>query len=746
MAPTKRRKTTLATVISVPFVILIISSVTLVGYFSYRSGLEVSYEAAAEVRRMTYSRVLEHLTSFLSAPRKINQANAGSIRLQDLNIENPRSLQNHFWQQLQVFRKVSYIHFSNTMGGISLVARRADGSFVARQTEGFNAGRYNMYQLTPEGERGEAIKTGDSFDARVRPWYKKALNAKKPAWSDIYPFVTDKALGITAVHPVTSQDGQLQGVLATDILLSHIHDYLHELKKESQIGEVFIFEPSGLLVASSSTEKPYRNADNNPSLKRIHATDSTSPLIRTAYLQLSEQLGDLSQITASRQLTFDFNGEQHSLQLSPFRDSMGLNWVIAISVPEAQFATQLEESAQITVALCLVTLVISILLSLHLAKRVSRPVTDLEKAVYSLYKGNWNQTVSAGKIEEIDALARMFNTMLHHLRKLFGEINDRNEKLEATRVALNQANRALKQRVKSTSSELTESEERYRRLSEVAFEGIIIHSNGRIIDGNKAVEEILGYSLKAIIGQNLQDFVEPEYQDFVTKKIAACSTEPFELVALNKQNEKLILEVRATETPLQGKQVGVFIIRDITKRKQAEERLHMLATTDPLTKACNRRHFQELAEDELRKSQRFDHPLTLMLLDIDFFKDINDSYGHTVGDEVIQAIMPVCQDQLRDVDIIGRFGGDEFSIIMPETNSEGATLVAERLRASLADIAIFHENQIINISVSIGIASLDRETIHYTELVKQADKALYKAKAKGRNCCVVYTPPGQQPD
>ncbi|MDR3395329.1 MAG: diguanylate cyclase, partial [Parasulfuritortus sp.] len=178
----------------------------------------------------------------------------------------------------------------------------------------------------------------------------------------------------------------------------------------------------------------------------------------------------------------------------------------------------------------------------------------------------------------------------------------------------------------------------------------------------------------------------------------------------------------------------IGIHTDISEQKMVALELERQARTDHLTGVSNRGYFMELAEHELRRSVRYGTPLTVFMMDIDFFKQINDRYGHKVGDTVLKKLTEVCLDELREVDIIGRMGGEEFAIILPETViSEGAE-VAERLRKTIANTAIPMEAGLpLHCTVSIGVTALSSMDDNIDVLLNLADKALYEAKNSGRN-------------
>lgn len=161
--------------------------------------------------------------------------------------------------------------------------------------------------------------------------------------------------------------------------------------------------------------------------------------------------------------------------------------------------------------------------------------------------------------------------------------------------------------------------------------------------------------------------------------------------------------------------------------------LERLATTDPLTGVYNRRYFMDFATKEFLRSQRYSTVFCVIQMDLDHFKKINDTHGHAVGDEVIKAFTTNCLEVLRESDVLGRIGGEEFSIILPETEMEGTLIVAERFRQAIADLKLYVDDQIVHFTVSIGVAKLRQEDSGIEAVLRRADEALYLAKNGGRN-------------
>src|SRR6267142_5348813 len=183
-------------------------------------------------------------------------------------------------------------------------------------------------------------------------------------------------------------------------------------------------------------------------------------------------------------------------------------------------------------------------------------------------------------------------------------------------------------------------------------------------------------------------------------------------------------------------------------RTRLYERAQHLATTDGLTGVLNRRTFNSQLQGRLREALRYNRPLSLLLLDVDHFKRVNDTYGHPAGDVVLQGIAALAQHQARETDIVARYGGEEMALILPETDAQGAHAIAERLRKAAADGTHATDQGVIQVTISIGLATWPGPVDSAEELLEAADKALYRAKQAGRNRVAAANPasPGAHRD
>lgn len=277
---------------------------------------------------------------------------------------------------------------------------------------------------------------------------------------------------------------------------------------------------------------------------------------------------------------------------------------------------------------------------------------------------------------------------------------------------------------------------------------VIADPQGTIQYVNPAFEQISGYSVSEAIGQNPRILKSGEQSVEFYQKLwdTITSGQIWRGEFHNRRKDGSLYWEAATIAPVQdnaGQITNYIAIKeDITERKRLEANLERLATTDSLTGVLNRRQLTKLADLELERAQRYQHPTSVIMLDIDHFKKINDRYGHAAGDLAIQQTAQTLLENLRNIDYLGRYGGDEFTIVLPETDLERAQQIAERLRTKVEKQSIQSEEKTIQLSISLGLAcvSSPAETPpwKFDAATQLADKALYAAKEAGRNCVRVY--------
>lgn len=323
----------------------------------------------------------------------------------------------------------------------------------------------------------------------------------------------------------------------------------------------------------------------------------------------------------------------------------------------------------------------------------------------------------------------------------------------AHEVELQEKNRELVGSLEYAVSETRDREEKFRIIADYSHSWEAwFATDGRLLWVNPSVERLTGYTAEECMGQRSHpmEIVHPEDREKVARAMAAAGKQPslkeLEFRAVCKDGSVrwcAVVSQPAIDTG--GVNVGFRAsIRDISDRKALQQQLELLASTDPLTGVINRRRFFHTAEAELYRARRYDRPLVLALVDIDYFKRINDTHGHAVGDECLKTLAHGFANRLRRSDLFARFGGEEFVLLLPETQLGDGLRLCERLRQMVETLKLQAQgkSETFGFTVSIGVADLQHEGDSLNQLLARADAALYKAKRDGRNQ-VAYGAPVQ---
>jgi diguanylate cyclase (GGDEF)-like protein/PAS domain S-box-containing protein len=298
--------------------------------------------------------------------------------------------------------------------------------------------------------------------------------------------------------------------------------------------------------------------------------------------------------------------------------------------------------------------------------------------------------------------------------------------------------------------ELKEGEERYRAVVEQTSEAIFLvdSETRRFVQANAAARGLFGYTMDELRGITLDDvtIANSEHTTSHLQSTTGSLRLSTERRYACKDGSVVPVEVTDSHITYGGRDVLCVVARDITDRKRAETVLRELAMRDGLTGLYNRREMQRILKEAVERYQRFEESTALILLDLDHFKSVNDTYGHQVGDDVLRWASKVLLEMKRQGDKVARFGGEEMAIIMPGANIETAVELAERMRRALAAQPFefaqgpegSEEKVLVPITVSLGVAVLNKHVESAQTLVEAADQALYEAKRSGRDCTRQY--------
>ena len=361
-------------------------------------------------------------------------------------------------------------------------------------------------------------------------------------------------------------------------------------------------------------------------------------------------------------------------------------------------------------------LLVAVVLGFSSVRTVTAPVQKLREAALAVTGGALETHVDVQRHDELGELADAFNTMTRGLRerealKVTLALSETLELKEVLERLLDSLARAVPFQEASILVETRDA------MNVVVSRGTRGKDESHRLVPNSAHVERAVTTLQPAVNDGRQMMALPLIQRGVGIGV----------VCLESNRPYTDAEVRLAHSLTQPAAMAV-------ENARLFDEVQRLATLDGLTSTYNRRHFMDLAQLQYDNARRFGHPLTAMMLDVDHFKRINDRHGHHVGDQVLRMLAERCRGALRSVDVLGRYGGEEFALLLPGTTQHNAaSVLAERIRRRVADEPINTDDGAVRVTVSVGVAELDSEMRGPEDLFKRADAALYEAKQAGRN-------------
>jgi signal transduction histidine kinase/DNA-binding NarL/FixJ family response regulator len=431
MTPTKNsKKISLRLTLVTPFVLQIFAAVGLTGYLSLRNGQQAVNNLVSQLQTETSLRVGQHLDSYIAKSHQILQANWDAVNLELLKVKDTQKLGHYFWRQVKT-ADVGYIIYGGQNGDFAAAGKYfEDGSITIDEISPKQHGddHVYIYKTDAQGKRTKLALDNGQYNFRREAWYQAASQQGKLWWSPIYQWeVTPFPLNIAVSRPVYDKNHKLVGVLAVEQRLSQVSDFLRQLKV-SPSGQTFIIGRDGFLIGSSVDEQPFRVVNDKP--QRLKVTESKDPLVRAAGQQLFDRFDNLKQISVSQQFEFWLKGNRQFVQVTPWQDVNGIDWLVVVAVPESEFMGQIEANTRLTILLCLLALAIATGIGVYTANWITRPILHLSAASEAIAAGQMDQQVEEFKVNELNTLARSFNRMAQQLRESFNILANTNEELE----------------------------------------------------------------------------------------------------------------------------------------------------------------------------------------------------------------------------------------------------------------------------------------------------------------------------
>jgi signal transduction histidine kinase len=418
----------LQAILIVPFVLQIFATVGIVGYLSYKNGQRAVNDLATQLETEVGGKIKQNVEIFLDTAQNSHDVFAASIESGTVDTQNFAQLEHEFWHQLK-YGLVPDLFFANPQGDL-IGVQLEDGEATTRVKDRSTGNNRHKYLLDDRGNRIKLVQTR-AYNTLDRPWYKAAIRGTQPTWSAVYPSTNLLFPEISAVRPIYDKSGNLLGVLGSEMTLEQISNFLGNLKISAS-GQAFIIERNGELIASSTAEAPFIIEEHGKDKfeKRILASNSINPLTQATAKQLLNQFGSLEQIKQRQHFTFQLNGELQIVQVEPFQDGRGIDWLIAIVIPESDFMGQINANTRTTILLCAIALGLAIILGIYTSHWIAQPILELNQASKAIAEGNLDRQVADNPIRELNTVGQSFNHMANQLQASFSALERSNAELE----------------------------------------------------------------------------------------------------------------------------------------------------------------------------------------------------------------------------------------------------------------------------------------------------------------------------
>ncbi|GEM_PF-2687496 len=581
-----QKKISLHIAFILPFMGLILFSAGLTSYLSFRNSQQAVNDMTRALRDEITARIEEHLQRYLNVPYLVNQSVFNALTLGTLDPQQPLLIGRSLCQQLQLFPELNSISLANAQGGTINAQRQEDGQVRLLMTQDFLPGENLVF--APDTRQGcKPLETLPTFDARQALWFQEAVAAQKLRWSPFYliPYLPEPGFSLSQplYADVQAKDKQLKGVVMTELRLSRLSDFMRSLNVGAS-GLTFIIQSNGLLVVSSEPVQPFSLSPDGNLMQREGLT-SREPLIRATVQFLHQTYSDLQAIKERLQLDFPWQGELEFLQVTPYRDTFGLDWLIVVVLPEADFMLPVRANTRLTFWLSLGSLVLALLLSWQLSQAIIRPIRHLSKAAEKLMAEKWPLFLPDSHISEIQQLSNAFQHMSQQLRTAFitleHKVDERTQALKNSLQALERSERAL-----------LESEAKYHALVEqipVTVYEARLENRSQMRYISPQIEKLLGIPTEHWL-QDTNTWINSlhkedrgrvlaEYQNYLTflRRLPMPSDEPFssEYRMVRRDGEEIWISDYSLPV-FDEKNQSLFlrgVMQDISERKKVEKEL-----------------------------------------------------------------------------------------------------------------------------------------------------------------------------
>ncbi|WHH61347.1 diguanylate cyclase [Petroclostridium sp. X23] len=710
-----RRNISIKRIIIIIFILAMLVSIGSIGYLIFTNWFSSARQTSESIAEDLNESIYNNIYSFMHVPIQINEANHKIIANDILDITDERLRDKFFVGALSLYEDEMYSFSYGTAEGEYYGARRNEkGVIEIMRNNAGTGGNSWYYSVNDDMTAGDLVVQTGKFDPRTRAWYKAAVEVGSPTFSPVYKHFVMDDLTISFAFPVYNKAGELQGVIGTHMLLTDIGAYLKDAVSKYNGYAVILEKGSNALIANSMGIDNFAVLQDG-TLER-HGIDKVEDSdLKQAYKKYN----------ANPEQHFLYEGKGQSLYMNVKEIHMeGLDWVVISAIPEGLLITPVVQSIHMTVLLTALALLLSLVIYMIITGRLLKPMNSLLQVSEALSSGDLTKRVDVARNDEIGRISESFNNVADKMQFLINNleaaVKERNEELCWA------------------NADLEENKNQLQLILDSTAEAIYgMDQKGECTFCNLSCVKLLGYnSQDELLGENMHHQIHHTQRDGTPFPIDECRI--FQSIKQGKgfkaddevfwraDGTSFDVEYHAYPQIKNGEVVGgVVTFMDITERKQKEAEIQFLSCRDTLTGLHNRRCF----EDSRNKIDTPDNlPLSVIFADINGLKMTNDIFGHAYGDELIKKSAEILVSSCRENDIVSRVGGDEFIILLPNTNGENAEKVVSRIKSEFLDARV----AAIKCSISIGLDTKRSPGQSLGEIMANAENAMYKDKTMNR--------------
>lgn len=702
-------------IIIIVFILVMLISNISIGYLVYTNWFSSARETTENIAEDINISIYNQIYSFLQIPEQIIENNNKIIENGILDLTDEKHRDKFFVGVLSAQSDEIYSFSYGTSNGEYYGARRNENGIIEIMKNNANTGGSSWYYSVNEDMTADklVVKAG-KFDPRTRAWYKEAILSRKITFSPVYKHFVMDDLTISVALPIYTKDGDIQGVIGSHMLLTDIGSFLNDTVGKYNGYAIIIEKDSKELIANSMGIENFSILQDG-TLDRFTIDEFEKYDFKEAYEKYNESLDP----------HFFYKGKEKNLHINVKEIQMeGLEWVVISAFSDELLITPALQSIHMSVLLTVLALLLSFIIYNFIIRKLMMPINILLRASEALSVGDLTKRVEVIRKDEIGSISESFNNVADKMQLLVNNleysVNERTDELH-------KANETLE-----------ENKSQLQLILDSAAEAIYgVDKEGNCTFCNTSCVKMLGYKSKdELLGKNMHIQIHHSRIDGTTLPSEECriiqAIKDGKGITVNDEvlwrADGTFFKVEYHSYPqIKNDEVigAVITFMDISERIRREEEIKHISCHDSLTGIYNRRCFEEnIYNIDIPEKL----PLSVIFADINGLKMTNDIFGHTAGDELIKKSAEILLKSCRDNDMIARVGGDEFIILLPNTNMENAEKIIMRIKSGFSDARV----SAIKCSISIGCDTKISSEQLLEVIMSNAENAMYKDKTLNR--------------